>query len=117
MQRSDRKSAILNLNSQFRRIYKSGKSCARPTLVLYARQNGQSGNRLGITVSKKIGKAVLRNRAKRRLREVFRANSHILKSGYDFILVSRGRTPFSDFSSLVNDFRIAAKDVGVLKNE
>lgn len=117
MQMSARKSATLNLNSQFRRIYKSGKSCARPTLVLYARHTGQPGNRLGITVSKKIGKAVIRNRAKRRLREVFRANSHILKSGYDFILVSRGRTPFSAFSNLTEDFRAAAKEVGVFENE
>ncbi len=117
MQMSARKSATLSLNSEFRRIYKSGKSCARPTLVLYARKSGQPGNRLGITVSKKIGKAVIRNRAKRRLREVFKANSHILKPGYDLILVSRGRTPFSAFSNLVEDFRIAAKDVGVFEGE
>ena len=116
MQLSARKSATLNLNSQFRRIYKSGKSCARPTLVLYARQNGTSGNRLGITVSKKIGKAHLRNRAKRRLREVFRLNSSSLKSGYDFVVVSRGRTPYAPFAALCEDFLLAAKDVGVLNN-
>ncbi len=117
MQLSARKSATLNLNSQFRKIYKSGKSCARPTLVLYARQNGQKDNRSGITVSKKIGKAHLRNRAKRRLREVYRLNSQHLKSGYDFIIVSRGRTPHADFSLLCEDFLLAAKKVGVLKDE
>ncbi len=117
MKTSARKSATLNLNSQFRRIYKSGKSCARPTLVLYARQNGGQGNRLGITVSKKIGKAHLRNRAKRRLREVFRLNSGALKHGYDFIIVSRGRTPYADFSLLCSDFLRAAKEVEVLANE
>ncbi len=117
MQMSARKSATLNLNTQFRKVYKSGKSCARPTLVLYARQNGQAGSRIGITVSKKIGKAHLRNRAKRRLREVYRLHSSALKNGYDFILVSRGRTPYSDFSALCNDFLLAAKEVGVLKHE
>ncbi len=116
MQMSARKSATLKLNSQFQKIYKSGKSCARPTLVLYARQNGQRDNRLGITVSKKIGKAHLRNRAKRRLREVYRLNKASLKSGFDFVLVSRGRTPYADFSLLCQDFLLAAKQNGVLKN-
>lgn len=116
MQMSARKSATLNLNSQFRRIYKSGKSCARPTLVLYARQNGTPCNRLGVTVSKKIGKAHLRNRAKRRLREVFRLNSENLKLGYDFVVVSRGRTPYAPFPALCRDFLLAAEEVGVLKN-
>ncbi len=117
MQLSARKSTTLNLNSDFRRIYKSGKSCARPTLVLYARQNKGLGNRLGITVSKKIGKAHLRNRAKRRLREVYRLHSASLMTEFDFVLVARGRTPYADFSRLCEDFLLAAKEIGVLKNE
>ncbi len=117
MQMSARKSATLTLNKQFRKVYKSGKSCARPTLVLYAKQNGQSINRVGITVSKKIGKAHLRNRAKRRLREIYKLQSPALRQGYDFILVSRGRTPYADFSALCQDFLLAAKEVGVLKFE
>ena len=64
MQKSARKSRTLNLNSQFTRIYKSGASCVRPTLVVYARPNNLGFNRLGVTVTKKIGKAHIRNRAK-----------------------------------------------------
>ncbi len=117
MQKSARKSATLNINTQFRRIYKSGKSCARSTLVLYARQNPSLGNRLGITVSKKVGKAHLRNRAKRRLREVYRFHSAKLKQNFDFVLVARGRTPYADFDLLCNDFLFAAKEIGVFKSE
>ncbi len=108
---------ILNLNSQFKRIYSKGKSCVRPTLVVYSRQNSLGFNRLGITVSKKIGKAVIRNRAKRRLREVFRNELFLLKNGYDFILVARGKTAYANFSTLTHDFLSAAKELEVLKND
>ncbi len=117
MQKSARKSATLNLNTQFRRVYKSGSTSVRPTLVLYAKQNGLKVNRLGITVSKKIGKACVRNRAKRRIREVYRANQMQLECGFDFVVVARGRTSDAPFSRLTGDFLIAAKELKVLKNE
>lgn len=117
MQKSARKSATLNLNTQFTRAYKSGNSCVKPTLVLYARQNNLKKNRLGITVSKKIGKAHIRNRAKRRLREVFRTNCHQLKTGFDFVLVARGRTAGVPFSQITDDFLAACRFVGVFKDE
>lgn len=117
MQKSARKSATLNLNTQFRRVYKSGSSAVRPTLVLYAKQNGLKINRLGITVSKKIGKACVRNRSKRRIREVYRANQMQLECGFDFVIVARGRTPNVPFSRLNDDFLIAAKELKIFKNE
>ena len=117
MQQSARKSATLNLNSQFRRLYRSGASCVRPSLVLYAKQNGQTLNRFGITVSKKIGKANIRNRAKRRLREAMRAHAPYMKQGFDFVVVARSRTPVIDFSLLLEDLSQAIKKVGAFRNE
>ena len=117
MQKSARKSATLNLNSQFRRVYKSTLTCVRPTLVLYAKKNGLGKNRLGITASKKIGKAHIRNRAKRRLREVYRSNLPQLMSGFDFILVARGKTANAPFSQLLSDFLFAANSIKVFKDE
>lgn len=107
----------LNLNTQFRKLYQKGTSHVCPSVVMYVKRNGTSGNRLGITVSKKIGKAVIRNRAKRRLREVFRTNLPNMKTGYDFVLVARGRTATVPYSKLDADFIIAAKNVGVYINE
>ncbi len=107
----------LNLNTQFKKLYQKGVSHVSPSVVVYAKRNGLSHNRIGITVSKKIGKAVVRNRAKRRLREVFRTNLPTLKTGYDFVLVARGRTATVSYTKLCSDFVTAAKNVGVVKDE
>ncbi len=107
----------LNLNAQFKKLYQKGVSHVSPSVVMYAKRNGLSCNRVGITVSKKIGKAVVRNRAKRRLREVFRTNLPLLKTGYDFVLVARSRTATAAYPKLNSDFVIAAKNVGVIKDE
>ncbi len=107
----------LTLNTQFKKLYQKGSSYVSPTVVIYARQNGLAHNRLGITVSKKIGKAVVRNRSKRRLREVFRTNSGKLKRGFDFVLVARGRTAFVPYPKLEEDFLSAARTLGVFIDE
>ncbi|MBQ4323168.1 MAG: ribonuclease P protein component [Clostridia bacterium] len=79
-------------NRLFRRLYKTGKSVVTPLFVLYVRKNGQKHNRLGITTSKTVGKAVQRNRCRRVLREAYRLLEPQICSGYDLILVARTRT-------------------------
>ena len=66
-----KKTVPLKENHLFRRAYNRGKSAADGRLVLYVRGNGQKGNRLGFTVSTKVGCAVVRNRVRRRLREIY----------------------------------------------
>lgn len=108
----------LKRNSDFRRLYKSA-SQARPTLVLYARHNKRNGGniRLGITVSRKIGKANVRNRAKRRLSEVYLANKDRLIGGLDIVVVARMKTAEAPFGKLGRDFLTAADELGILKSE
>lgn len=78
-------------NRDFRRLYHRGKSAATKLLVLYAAKNRLGYRRLGITVSTKLGGAVVRNRAKRLLREAYRLHEHELPENWDFILVARSR--------------------------
>ncbi len=73
----------------FRRAYGKGKSAATPTLVLCARKNGLSQHRLGLTVSTKVGKANVRNRVRRRVRESYRLREETVKTGYDIVAVAR----------------------------
>ena len=81
----------LKKNSDFRRLYAKGKSAVTPYLVVYTRPNRLGENRLGYTVSVKLGHAVVRNRVRRRLREIYRLNLNGMEPGYDVILVARVR--------------------------
>ena len=84
----------------FRRAYSKGKSAATPTLVLYARPNGLAKNRLGLTVGTKVGKAVVRNRTRRRIRESYRLREDGLKTGYDLVFVARSAAANAPFGEL-----------------
>ena len=83
----------LNLNKDFLRLYHRGRSCAKPSLVVYAMKNRTGLCRVGITTSKKIGNAVQRNRARRVIRaslqEVLRTHNLV---GWDFVFVARSKT-------------------------
>ena len=77
-----KRAVTLKENHEFRRLYQKGASAVSGCMVVYCRKNRLGHNRLGITVSVKLGHAVVRNRARRRLREVYRVNSGALKGGY-----------------------------------
>ena len=82
----------LNENYLFRRLYHRGKSKVDPVLITYCMRNGKRYNRVGITSSKKIGKAVARNRARRVIREAYRLCNQQYGSGYDLVFVARTKT-------------------------
>lgn len=104
-------------NHEFRRVYGGGKSSVTPSLVVYCRKNRLGCSRLGITVSTKVGHAVVRNRAKRRLRELYRLQAQDIASGFDVILVARARTPHVPYRRLKGDFFKAMRDLRLLPPE
>ena len=79
----------LKKNHEFKRLYSKGKSAASHYAAVYCRRNGTDTNRLGITVSTKLGGAVSRNRIRRRLKEIYRHNESKLPAGYDIVIVAR----------------------------
>lgn len=85
-----KRAVTLKENHEFRRLYRKGASAVGGSMVIYCRKNNLGRNRLGVTVSVKLGHAVVRNRARRRLREVYRVNGAALRQGYDLVLVARG---------------------------
>ena len=107
-------STSLKLNHVFRRLYRTN-GFAGPYLVLYARKNRTGTNRVGITVSKKLGKAHIRNRIRRRLREAYRLNEEQFLPGWDIVLVGRGKALDADFGNLVQSFLSLAKKAGILE--
>ena len=74
---------------QFQSVYKTGKSYADRYLVMYARENGTDGNRIGISVSKKVGNSVVRHRVTRLVRESYRLHEAMFNSGLDMVVVAR----------------------------
>lgn len=103
-------------NHIFRRLYSRGKSAAAPSLVLYVRRNGGKENRLGLTVSTKVGKAVVRNKIRRRLRAIYRLHEGELSRGWDLVAVARTKTPFVPYVVLERDFLRLADKLGVRHN-
>lgn len=86
------KTVTLTENYEFKRVYQKGRSFVNPAAVVYILKNRKGINRVGITTSRKIGKAVQRNRARRVLREAYRAIAPSLPQGYDLVFVARART-------------------------
>ena len=107
-------SSSLKLNHIFRRLY-STSGQANSIMVLYARKNRTGTNRVGITVSKKLGHAVVRNRVRRRLREVYRLNEAKFQPGWDIVVVARSRCISASFQDIVSAYLALAAKGGILR--
>lgn len=107
----------LKENYLFRRAYQKGKTAADGRLALYVRHSGRQGNRLGLTVSTKLGHAVVRNRVRRRLREIYRLHEDRLITGVDVVVVARVRAAHSQYRQLEQSFLHLADKLGLLREE
>ena len=97
----------------FRRLYHKGRSAANGYLVLYCRRNGTQENRIGLTVSRKLGHAVVRNRVRRRLREIYRLHEGELNPGYDIVVVARVKAVYAQYGQRETSFLSFAGKLGL----
>jgi len=107
----------LKKNYEFQRLYSKGKSVVTPHLVVYVRKTRKPCNRIGITVSTKLGKAHVRNRVRRRLREIYRLNEEAFIQGLEMVTVARVKAVKASYRQLEHSFMSACGKLGVLKEQ
>ena len=104
----------LKRRAEFIRAAKAGRRAARDSLVLQALPREDSETRLGFTATKKIGNAVARNRAKRRLRAAARIHLGAVPApGFDLVLIARDATGSCPFPALIAELESALRKAGV----
>ena len=82
-------SESLKKNEEFKKVYEKGKSLANRHLIIYVLRNELKKNRVGISVSKKVGNSVVRHRVTRLIRECYRISEEDFKCGYDIVIIAR----------------------------
>ena len=87
-------------NKDFQIIYKKGRSYANKYLVMYVLKNKEEENRLGISVSKKVGNSVIRHRITRLIRESYRLQSKEFETGYDIVVIARTGAKEKNYSEI-----------------
>ena len=93
-------SESLKKNKDFTVVYKEGKSYANKYLVMYVRENDLGRNRLGISVSKKVGNSIVRHRLKRLIKVSYRLQEDLFKCGIDIVIIARGSAKESDYHKI-----------------
>lgn len=93
-------SESLRKNYMFQSVYKNGKSYANKFFVMYVLENQENGNRIGISVSKKVGNSVVRHRVKRLVRENYRLHEKVFNSGLDIVIVARKSAAEATYSEV-----------------
>lgn len=102
-------------NGDFRRIYRRGRSAVAGGVVVYCLKNRQGMSRLGVTVSTKLGHAVVRNRVRRRFRELYRLHKGDMLPGYDIIMVARVRAAELPYAKLEKQYLRCLSQLGLLR--
>lgn len=107
----------IKLNRDFRRLYARGKSLAGGFVVVYYQPNRLGRNRVGFTVGKSVGKAVVRNRVKRLMRESYRQLADRLTGSSDMIIVARNRAAGKTYAQISKDLKYVIRSLGLLSGE
>lgn len=103
----------LKKNFEFKSVYKKGKSLANKNLVIYIMPNGKDTNNLGLSVSKKVGKSVIRSKVTRRIKESYRLKEGNVKRGYDIVVIARVNSSEVDYHEIEKSLIYLLKKHGI----
>ena len=107
----------LKKNRDFQNVYKNGKSKANKYLVMYVLENQLDSNRLGISVSKKVGNSVIRHHLTRLIRESYRLNKEMFNSGLDIVVIARESAKDRKYKEIESALLHLGKINGILKEK
>ncbi|MBU5437972.1 ribonuclease P protein component [Tissierella sp. MSJ-40] len=106
----------LRNNMEFKKVYNGRKNYWNRNLILYIRRNGLDNSRVGYSITKKIGNSVVRNKVRRRMKEIYRLNFHNIKEGYDLIFIPKKNVVDISYKELESAMLHLLKLSGLLKN-
>lgn len=109
-------SESLKKNQQFKAVYESGTSFANRYLVVYKLENGLKRNRLGISVSKKVGNSIVRHHLARLIRENYRLSEELYKEGFDIVVIARVSAKKADYYRIGKSLSQLSEKLGLLKD-
>jgi ribonuclease P protein component len=107
-------SQSLKKNADFQNVYKCGKSFANRYLVMYVKENDLSTNRIGISVSKKVGNSVVRHRVKRLILESYRLHEDMFNSSLDMVIIARSTAKDKSYKEISSAVMHLGKLHGIL---
>lgn len=110
-----RKENRLRKNMEFKKVYKTGKNYWNRNLILFIRKNGSENTRIGISITKKIGNAVVRNKLKRRIKSVNQDYINSIKLGYDVVIIPKKNAVELTFKDLESAIKHIYKISGLLE--
>lgn len=111
------KSESLKKNEDFKVVYKTGKSYANKYLVMYTAENRLNKNRLGISVSKKVGNSIVRHRITRLVRESYRLHEEMFICGLDIVIVARANAKGKSFKEIESAILHLGKLHGIMREK
>lgn len=108
-------SESMKSNTNFKKVYHNGKSYANMYLIMYVFKNETEKNRVGISVSKKVGNSVIRHRLTRLIRESYRLNEDMFNSGLDIVVIARVGARGKNYNEINSAFMHLARMHKILK--
>lgn len=108
-------SESMKKNTNFKSVYKSGKSYANTYLIMYVLKNNMEVNKIGVSVSKKVGNSVVRHRINRLVKESYRLNENMFNSGLDIIVIARAGAKGRNYLEINSALMHLAKMHKILK--